>query len=381
VRGQPGGLLSPDGFNSGDPVRSAAKSYQSGGDRVSNKWDFLNLPIQPNDNFDVYWRWIVERNRNFERRLAGEPLVAAPLGDKFLSTLQSYSFCNPFRVLDEGSQIVVYLQQDSELSPEPIEVFFRTALYRAFNSPETLAGLVEHLGDVPSWRHYDFSAYSKALGKVEEMIGKLYRGAYMFNDSLVFGGDGNGEAYPRKYQGSVRLVQRFIEDGVVERVCDATTVEEIFNALNNRGKYLAFSGGFLAMQLAYDLAYSDITPSGEDDFWSIRGGNGYADGMRLCFGRSFSINKAKDLRVMAKILWRLWEEQDRCFATLGYPPIRLFGQRELKPIDLENSFCETSKMLKALNGIVQPRRLYKGSGGKLKKILLPRKWGITHECE
>ncbi len=346
---------------------------------MSDKWDFLNLPIQPNDNFDIYWRWIVERHRIFEHRLAGDSLIGAPPGDKFLSTLEAYSFCNPFRVLDQGSQVVVYLQQASGLSPEPVEVFFRTALYRAFNSPDTLEGLIEQLGEVPTWKNYGFSVYSDALGKVEETIGKLYRGAYMFNDSLVFGGDRNGKAYPRKYQGSIRLVQRLIEDGVVERVCDATTVEEIFTALNNQGKYLAFSGGFLAMQLAYDLAYSDITQSGEDDFWSIRGGNGYGDGMKLCFGRSFSINNENDLRVMAKILWRLWEEQDRCFEILGYRPIRLFGQRELKPIDLENSFCETSKMLKALNGTVKPKRLYKGSGGKLEKILLPRKWGITHE--
>jgi hypothetical protein len=344
---------------------------------VSNKWHFLNLPIPPNDRFDDYWRWIVERYRRFERRLAGEPLVAAPASDKFLSTLETYSFCNPFRVLDTGSQIVVHLQQ---LSSEPVEVFFRTALYRGFNSPETLAGLIEYFGgNVPSWKDYDFAGHSEALAKVEERIGKLYRGAYMFNDSLVFGGDRNGEAYPRKYQGSLRLVQRLIEDGVVERVCNAKTVEGIFNALSNGGKYLAFSGGFLAMQLAYDLAYSDIMPAGEDDFWSIRGGNGYADGMEFCFGRSFNINNDDNLRVMAKILWRLWEEQDRCLGTLGYPPIRLFGERELKPIDLENSFCETSKMLKALNGIA-PRRLYKGSGGKLEKILLPRKWGILTKC-
>ena len=344
---------------------------------MSNKWDFLNLPIQPNDNFDVFWRWSVERLRIFEHRLAGEPLVAVPPGDKFLSTLATYSFCNPFRVLDTGSQIVVWLQQDLNLSPEPVEVFYRTAFYRGFNSPKTMELLTEHNGgDVPGWKDHNFAVRSEALGKIEATIGTLYRGAYMFNDSLIYGGDRNGEAYPRKYQGSLRLVQRFMEDGVVQRVCEARTVEGIFNALSNGGKYLAFSGGFLAMQLAYDLAYSDITRSGEDDFWAIRGGNGYADGMKLCFGRSFSINNENDLRVMAKILWRLWEEQDRCFATLGYPPIRLFGQRELKPIDLENSFCETSKMLKALNGIAQPRRLYKGSGGKLEKILLPRKWGI-----
>jgi 5-hmdU DNA kinase-like protein len=162
---------------------------------VSNKWDFLNLPIQPNDNFDVYWRWIDERSRIFEHRLAGEPLVAAPVGDKFLSTLATYSFCNPFRILHTGSQIVVHLQA-SNLSPEPVEVFFRTALYRAFNSPDTLQGLIEHLGEVPSWKDYDFSVYSDALGKVEKKIGKLYRGAYMFNDLLVFGGDRNGTATP-----------------------------------------------------------------------------------------------------------------------------------------------------------------------------------------
>lgn len=345
---------------------------------MSNKWDFLNLPIQPNANFDLYWRWIVERHQIFEHRLVGESSASAPPDDKFLSILQSYSFCNPFRVLDCGSQNVVYLQQDPDLCPEPEEVFFRTALYRAFNSPDTLKGLTEYLRDVPSWKNYDFSVYSDALGHVEETIGTLYRGAYMFNDSLVFGGDRNGKAYPRKYQGSLRLVQRLIEDGVVDRVCAATTVEEVFYALNNQGKYLAFSGGFLAMQLAYDLGYSQITRAGENDFWPIRGGNGYADGMKLCFGRSFSINNEKALRVMAKILWRLWEEQDRCFELLGYQPIRLFGQRELKPIDLENSFCETSKMLKALNG-VNPRRLYKGGGGKLGKILLPKKWGIIDE--
>src|SRR6516164_10307550 len=95
----------------------------------ASKWDFLDLPIPPNDNFDVYWRWIAKTHRRFERRLAGEPLAPAPPDDKFLSTLEKYSFCNPFRVLDTGSQIVVLLQ---ELSPEPVEVFFRTALYRAF---------------------------------------------------------------------------------------------------------------------------------------------------------------------------------------------------------------------------------------------------------
>jgi len=343
----------------------------------ASKWDFLDLPIPPNDNFDVYWRWIAKTHRRFERRLAGEPLAPAPPDDKFLSTLEKYSFCNPFRVLDTGSQIVINLQ---ELSPEPVEVFFLTALYRAFNSPDTLAALIEHLGDVPSWKNYDFSVYSDALGKVEAKNGKLYKGAYLFNDMLVYGGDWGGEAYPRKYQGSLRLVQRLIEDGVVERVCAARTVEEIFNALNNRGKYLAFSGGFLAMQLAYDLAYSDITRAGEDDFWPIRGGDGYADGMGFCFGRPFNIKNANDLRLMAQIVWRLWEEQDRCLATLGYPPIRLFGVRELKPIDLENSFCETSKMLKILNGIAHHPRLYKGKGGKLAEIWLPRKWRTLTKC-
>ena len=209
---------------------------------MSNKWDFLNLPIQPNDDFDVYWRWIVDRYRRFERRLAGEPLAPAPPGDKFLSTLQKYRFCNPFRVLDTGSQIVLNLQ---ELSPEPVEVVYRTALYRAFNSPDTLRWLIEYFGgNVPSWRDYDFAFCSKALGKVEARIGTLYRGAYMFNDSLIYGGDRNDEAYPRKYQGSLRLVQRLIEDGVVGCVCAARTVEEIFNALSNGGKYFAFSGGF-----------------------------------------------------------------------------------------------------------------------------------------
>jgi hypothetical protein len=345
---------------------------------VSNKWDYLRLPYKPNANFDLYWRWIVERHRRFERRLAGEPLAPAPPGDKFLGTLESYLFCNPFRVLDTGSQIVLNLQ---ELSSDPYDVFYRTALYRGFNSPKTMELLIEHNGgDVPGWKDHNFAVRSEALGKIEATIGKLYRGAYMFNDSLVFGGDRFGEPYPRKYQGSLRLVERLIEDGVVERVCEARTVEEIFNALSNGGKYFAFSWGFLAMQLAYDLAYSEITPAGEDDFWPIRGGEGYADGMELCFDRSFNINSATDLDIMARILWRLWEEQDRCFETLGYPPVRLFGVRELKPIDLENSFCETSKLLKALNGIPHRRRLYKGKGGKLEKILLPRKWGILTKC-
>jgi len=58
-----------------------------------------------------------------------------------------------------------------------------------------LAGLIEQIGDVPSWQNYDFPVYSDALAKVEETNGTLYRGAYMFNDSLVFGGDRNSKAY------------------------------------------------------------------------------------------------------------------------------------------------------------------------------------------
>jgi hypothetical protein len=102
--------------------------------------------------------------------------------------------------------------------------------------------------------------------------------------------------------------------------------------------------------------------------------------MKFCFGRSFNINNDNDLRLMAQILWRVWEEQDRCLATLDCPPIRLFGVRKLKPIDLENSFCETSKMLKVLNGFAHHPRLYKGKGGKLAEIWLPRKWRILTKC-
>jgi len=181
-----------------DSVRSGVHGRPTGsrgGISMSDKWDFLNLPIQPNDNFDLYWRWIVETHRIFEHRLAGDSLIGAPPGDKFLSTLEAYAFCNPFRVLDQGSQNVIYLQQASGLSAEPVEVFFRTALYRAFNSPDPLAGLIEQIGDVPSWQNYDFPVYSDALAKVEETNGTLYRGAYMFNDSLVFGGDRNSKAY------------------------------------------------------------------------------------------------------------------------------------------------------------------------------------------
>jgi hypothetical protein len=197
----------------------------------------------------------------------------------------------------------------------------------------------------------------------------------MFNDELISGGDLGSEPYPRKYQGSLRLVARMIEDGVVERVCAARTVEGIFRALSNGGKYHAFSGGFLAMQLAHDLAYSDLSSAGEDDFWPIRGGQGYADGMGLCFGRRFNINNENDLRLGAEIVWRLWEEQDRCLETLDYPPVRLLGQRELKPIDLENSFCETSKILKVLLGLPhRSLRRYWGKGEKLEELLLPRKW-------
>ena len=64
---------------------------------MSNKWDFLRLPLSPNDeNFDVYWRWIFERYGRFERRLAGAPLAPAPPGDKFLTALEKYSFCIRF---------------------------------------------------------------------------------------------------------------------------------------------------------------------------------------------------------------------------------------------------------------------------------------------
>jgi hypothetical protein len=131
-----------------------------------------------------------------------------------------------------------------------------------------MAALIEHYeGEVPGWKDHNFARLTDALAKIEATLDTLYRGAYMFNNSLIYGGDRDGEPYPRKFQGSVRLVERFMEDGVVERVCAARTVEEIFNALSNEGKYFAFSGGFLAMQLAYDLAYSDVTRAGEDDFW------------------------------------------------------------------------------------------------------------------
>src|ERR1700681_2171741 len=92
--------------------------------------------------FDWYWRFAVERQAIFFRRITGEP--APWTSDDILTT---FRFTNPYRASDRVSQYLIQnVIYSGDQSPE--EVVFRTILFKLFNKVETWELLTSHFGSI-----------------------------------------------------------------------------------------------------------------------------------------------------------------------------------------------------------------------------------------
>jgi hypothetical protein len=310
--------------------------------------------LTPTAVFDTYWRFAAERQAVYLARLWRSPLPWTT--DEVIA---SHRFTNVFRAADRVSQyLITEVQQRSDVSTDPVDLVFRTLLFKFFNREDTWEHLEAAVGPV-TWRTYNFDRYRAALDDAAAH-GPIYSAAYVMPPPRL------GE--DRKHANHLRLLEGMMRDGLVGRIGSASSLKEVYEELVSQ----AGLGPFLAFQYAIDLNYSDVVPFDENDF--VVAGPGAKDGVRKCFGPEASGIEADVIRYMV-------ESQDEHFARLRLDFPGLFGRR-LHLIDAQNLFCEVDKYARVrhpdipgISGRSRIKQKYR-PGGQLAEPAFPKRWRL-----
>ncbi len=313
-------------------------------------------PAKPTVVYDTYWRFAVERQEVFFRRVEGCP---PPWTDDPI--LSRYKFTNAYRASDRVSQYLIQhvIYEGAQL---PEEVFFRTLLFKIFNKIETWEVLKAAVGEV-AYSSYSFDTYDKVLTQELAAGRAIYSAAYIMPSAgRVFG-------HPRKHSNHLRLIERMMADELPQRIADARTMRDAFDMLRS---YQTI-GGFLAYQFVTDLNYSEVTSFSEMEF--VVPGPGALDGIRKCFSDLGGLTETDLIKVVT-------ERQEAEFERLGLRFYDLWG-RKLQLIDCQNLFCEVSKYAR----LKHPEFKGVGNRSRIKQVYhpgaepmqywYPPKWGVN----
>jgi hypothetical protein len=273
--------------------------------------------------FDTYWRFAAMRQEVFFNKLKNvpPPWTSNPI-------LNTYKFCNAYRVSDRVSQYliknVIYSENRSQNEEE---VLFRILLFKIFNKIETWEYLENKIGDYITVSNFDLEAYSNILQEAMELGYVIYTSAYMSCASKEFG-------YDKKHQNHLALIDKMVvKDKVINPIVKAKSFEEIFHIIES----YPLLGKFMAYQLATDINYSEVINFDENSFTIA--GPGAERGINKCFidteGKSY-----------ADVIYWMTENQENEFQRLGLSFQSLWG-RPLQAIDCQNLFCETDKYCRA----------------------------------
>jgi hypothetical protein len=287
--------------------------------RVAPKIVSLHLaPAKTTSVYDSYWRFATERQRIFYRRALGQP---GPWTDH--PVLASYKFTNAYRASDRVSQFLIrHVIYRDDLPTTPMEIVFRTLLFKLFNKIETWHLLEGGLGAL-SFETYRFSDYDRILSQAMARGTRIYSAAYIMPPgSSAFG-------CKAKHQNHLKLLELMMEKRLPDRLVGARTMQEGFELL----RAFPTIGDFLAYQFITDINYGQVTDFSEMDF--VIPGPGARDGMRKCFADTGGLSDAELIRLMAD------RQQEEC-VRLGLEFPTLWG-RPLQLIDCQNLFCEVDK--------------------------------------
>lgn len=321
------------------------------------QWVPPNGPVPRPAAFLAYWHWMGERMRVFYARLAGKsrPWTHDPV-------LQSFKFCNAYRVLDRLSQIAVASIYEAGASMAPRDIVLRVLLFRFFNRAEThdvFRTTFGHFGADDFVRNV--SSFKAALDSHIAAGGAVFGNAYMH--APVPGA-------VRKHHGYLDLLAQMLRSGVDEAITSAASAQQVYEVLNG----YPMIGRFIGYQLLTDLQYSPVVAFDEDTFTVA--GPGAVAGIRKCFA---------DTRGMTPedvIAW-MTEHQESGLRSAGYDPAMVWlPGRRFKRIDLQNGFCETGKYLRVHlpevdggDGRTRIKARF-GAEGPSISYVFPPKWGV-----
>jgi len=312
--------------------------------------------------YDSYWRFAVERQSGFFRRLANEPEPWT--NDPIISV---HKFTNAYRASDRVSQYLIRkVIYRADLPSSVSEVLFRTLLFKLFNKIETWE-LLEHTFGAVTFKSYKFENYDRVLSQAMSAGGRIYSAAYI----MPPGGWGIGHS--AKHQNHLRLLEKMMADDLAGQLAKMRRMQPAFELLRSYPTI----GDFLAYQFVTDINYSEITDFSEMDF--VVPGPGARDGLKKCFVDGAGLNDAELIRLMV-------DNQEREFERLGLKFQPLWGRR-LQPIDCQNLFCEVDKYARVahpeISGISGRTRIKQkfSPKGSPEAPWYPPKWGINEKIE
>lgn len=276
------------------------------------------LPAKPTLVFDTYWRFAVERQNIFFRKLQGhsQPWTDDPI-------LATFKFTNAYRASDRVSQYLirhVIYRQDLPSSLE--EVFFRIILFKLFNKIETWQLLEKNIGKI-IYGEYSFDQYDKVITQARQAGKSVYSAAYIMPSGGKFFG------YAVKHRNHLKLIEQMIADELPKKLADASSMHQAFQLI----RAYPTIGNFLAYQFVTDVNYSEITDFNEMDF--VVPGPGALDGIRKCFADQGGLNEPEIIKFMTERQEIEFERLDLKFQSLWGRPLQL--------IDCQNLFCEVDK--------------------------------------
>jgi hypothetical protein len=308
--------------------------------------------------FDSYWKFAAERLGVYYRRLVDpdgpwthDPIIAA------------HRFTNSYRAADRVSQFLIReVQYREDRSQAPMEVFFRTMLFKLFNRIETWNNLEREVGPL-SWQSCDLNRISDILDREISRGSRIYSAAYIMPSPSL--------GHKRKHANHLALLARMIDDGLPGRLARMSSLSTVYQTI------LTYPGlgPFLAFQYSIDLNYSTLIDFNESDF--VVAGPGALDGISKCFHDGAKLDATAVIHAMT-------DRQDREFARLGLDFEGLFGRR-LQPIDCQNLFCEISKYARLAHpeiaGISGRTRIKQQYRARLPEAVVtpffPPKWKLT----
>ena len=306
--------------------------------------------------YDLYWYYASERQRIFERRVAGEPgpWTSDPI-------LREFKFCNVYRAADRVSQ---YMIRDVCYHGEPCteeDRLFQITAFRTFSKTATWTTVRDLLGRYPVLDDLADGSFCSALDTARERNGGLYTGAFILCATDAYG-------QSAKHRNHIELFRHmFLHDQLGKRLLEATSLREVYKLLHG----YPLMGDFMSYQTAIDLNYSALIDFSENEF--TQAGPGALRGMKKCF------EDLGDYTPAEVVLW-MTERQEKELARLGLPFGGLWG-RPLHAIDCQGLFCETDKYCReAAPELASARKRIKARfmpAPERVRLFFPPKWNIN----
>jgi hypothetical protein len=310
--------------------------------------------------FSTYWRFAVERQNIFFRRLAGQapPWTVDPI-------LLRHKFTNAYRASDRVSQYLIQHviygpRYDGQRAAE--EVAFRVLLFKLFNKIDTWERLETALGEL-TWQHFDYQRYAEILDAAMAKGERLYSAAYI----MPAAPRPDGES--RKHRSHLTLLDSMLRSGLVTQLARTRSMQQGFSLLRSYPSI----GDFLAYQFITDLNYADFLDYSEMEF--VVPGPGARDGIAKCFSNLGGLTESEIIRYVADLQSDMFSAHDLHFRSL-------WG-RGLQLIDCQNLFCEVDKYSRVFHpefagrtGRTRIKQQFQPSR-QPPRVWYPPKWGIN----